>query len=268
MKRALVLCVEDEEQFALLLNRWLKDEEIDVILASSAGDAEDQLRSRSSQFDAVVLDLGLDDSRGIDTFQRIALAMGGNLVPIIVLTGAVDTETQRRLFHAGARDVLLKDWGETRIVRAIQHVIRSSRSGPQRKDSPVGNPMIASQDWVKLQLSELREELHDVVDWVRSKKRDDEQRSIRPSKRTPLDVLRSDWPGAIKEIARAAVIIAGTYGAVRATTPQQPSAPVAQQEQHAEPSPRWTRRSRDQDPQQGQRGTAPVTTSATTSATP
>ena len=271
MKRALVLAVEDEQQFADLLNRWLKAEEIDMILATSAGEAEDQLRSRRNDCDAVILDLGLDDSRGIDTFQRIAIAMGGDTrrTPIVIVTGAVDIETQRRLFHAGAADVVLKAMGQERIVRAIQQAIRTK----PRKDSPPGEQhsieaimAAAAKTAVEPMAKDLRS-LNKRVKRIEKSiypdapEDDDDDAADDSPKRLRR---RPDWAGTIKQVAIAIMTVATTVGTLKMTQSQQPP-PVAQQEQHAE-QPRWQRR-RDQD-FQGQRGAASTTAEPSASAAP
>lgn len=277
MKRALVLCVEDDEPYAEALNRALKREEVDVILATNAGEAEEQLRSRRSAYDAVVLDLGLSDSAGIDTFQRIAIAMGSRKIPVVVVTASIDTDTQRRLFHAGARDVLLKDMGIERIVRAIQAACRAAAekaSDERRKESPVPGGGL-SPDWIKYIIDEGARRTGELIDdklqplCLRVAALESPVSAYPKRKRKAAEAIREEWPSALKEVAKAAVIIAGTFAAVRGTnaTPAQAAESQAMRESaqaqtQAQQDRQWRTRGtsraveRSGDAMQGQRGSA------------
>lgn len=274
MKRALVLAVEDEERYADVLNRCLKRENIDMILATSAGDAEEQLRTRRNAYDAIILDLGLDDSRGMDTFQRITIAMGERKVPVVVVTGGVDAATMRRLLHAGARDVLIKGEGEDRVVRAVQAAIRAAE--PSRSTSPVPGGGI-SPDWINYMLQEgeertrriIKDELGDLISWASARKQEHDERrrdSIRPKRH--IITRPSEWPATIRKVAEVALVVASAWGATRmAQSPAQPAQPQVIQ---FERQPRHTRAARpdQRDEREGQRGSDSVSASATADVDP
>jgi Flp pilus assembly CpaE family ATPase len=76
--------------------------------------------------DLIVLDLGLPDSRGIETFG--AVQERGLDVPIIVLTGEHDTSLGLRAVREGAQDYLVK--GETSpstLARSVVYAIERYR---------------------------------------------------------------------------------------------------------------------------------------------
>lgn len=73
-------------------------------------------------FDIIVLDLGLPDSRGQETFLR--MHAGTHETPIIVLTGLDDEESSQRSVHEGAQDYLVKgSFDGPALARAIRYAI-------------------------------------------------------------------------------------------------------------------------------------------------
>jgi DNA-binding NarL/FixJ family response regulator len=89
---------------------------------------EDALRSiRTSQFDVVLLDLGLPDSSGLDTLHSIRPKLAST--PIIVFTGNNDEQTAVEALKLGAQDYLLKQELNGRfLARAIHYAIERSRN--------------------------------------------------------------------------------------------------------------------------------------------
>jgi PAS domain S-box-containing protein/putative nucleotidyltransferase with HDIG domain len=72
---------------------------------------------------AILLDLSLPDSQGLDTLQRV-LACAPQM-PVIVMTGLADEETGMKALQAGAQDYLIKGQVDGRLLaRAIQYAIQ------------------------------------------------------------------------------------------------------------------------------------------------
>ena len=89
--------------------------------------AEAVRRLQNGDFDAVLLDLSLPDSRGLATVEQ-ATTLGPRL-PIIVLTGLNDEAVATEAVRKGAQDFLLKDQrldGPT-LVRTIRYAIERKR---------------------------------------------------------------------------------------------------------------------------------------------
>ncbi len=89
--------------------------------------AEAVRRLQNGDFDAVLLDLSLPDSRGLATVEQ-ATALGARL-PIIVLTGLNDEALATEAVRKGAQDFLLKDQrldGPT-LARTIRYAIERKR---------------------------------------------------------------------------------------------------------------------------------------------
>jgi len=88
------------------------------------------IRLEDGDIDLVLLDLGLPDSKGIDTL--ITLRKNKPEAPIIVLTGLADEETGIRAVKEGAQDYLIKGQVNTNLLtRSIQYAIE--RKAADRK---------------------------------------------------------------------------------------------------------------------------------------
>ena len=114
-----LLVVEDNPGDVGLIEDYLEDCPQPWTLASARrlDDAIDRLRNGTAP-DAVLLDLGLPDSQGLDTLRRLAAAAGD--LPIIVLTGQDDRALAVKALQQGARDFLVKDGlGPDNLNRAV-----------------------------------------------------------------------------------------------------------------------------------------------------
>ena len=77
--------------------------------------------------DAVILDLNLPDSRGLDTFERLQEQHPG--VPILILTALEDESLADEAIRLGAQDYLVKGQFDTGLlVRAIRYSIERKRA--------------------------------------------------------------------------------------------------------------------------------------------
>ncbi|MBM3740746.1 MAG: response regulator, partial [Acidobacteria bacterium] len=82
---------------------------------------------RQKQFDAVLLDLNLPDSHGLETFMTVRAA-NPNL-PIVLLTGTEDEATGLRAVQEGAQDFLVKGQANPpAVVRSIRFGVERNRS--------------------------------------------------------------------------------------------------------------------------------------------
>jgi len=91
-------------------------------------------RVQSGGIDVVLLDLGLPDSQGLDTFDRMRNAAPD--LPIVVLTGNADHETARAAVKAGAQDYLIK--GQVRedlLVRAMLYAMERKQADKALRES-------------------------------------------------------------------------------------------------------------------------------------
>lgn len=128
-----VLVVEDNPTDALLVRT--------VLTRSQAGKFEvteiDRLNGaleilREREFDVVLLDLALPDSRGLETYHRLRSVVGVHLPAVVVVSGLRDEAVAVEAVKAGAQDYLLKSYqiGDS-LPRAIRYAIERRRAQEQ-----------------------------------------------------------------------------------------------------------------------------------------
>lgn len=117
-----ILLVEDLSLIKKMIESQLADASFGNVL-HAASDLESGLKIlRDRAVDVVLLDLGLPDSDGLGTYDRIHEAKPR--VPIIVLTANTDHETALEAIRRGAQDYIVKDELSGRMLaRVIQYAI-------------------------------------------------------------------------------------------------------------------------------------------------
>lgn len=118
-----ILLVEDNPADAVYLQRMLaKAKHGSFVVVHVTQLKEALIRLDEEQFDVVMLDLGLPDSEGLETLQR--LRKKAPQMPIVILTGLNDELLQAQALHQGAQDYLVKGEPiETMVARAIRYAI-------------------------------------------------------------------------------------------------------------------------------------------------
>ena len=121
-----VLVVEDDPWFVQFLRDTLPplSAELEVSVATRLAPAIAALKAQS--FDAVLLDLNLPDSSGLQTLQQITAA--NTHVPIVVLTGIDDARQAQDAMRLGAQDWLTKGQPDPELVlRALRYAAERKR---------------------------------------------------------------------------------------------------------------------------------------------
>ena len=118
-----ILLIEDNQGDARLVREMLVEEKSVPFELEHADRLSTGLERISKKgIDVVLLDLGLPDSRGFETFSK-AYSYASNL-PIVVLTGMNDEELAVNAMRHGAADYLIKDQMDTHILtRSIRYAI-------------------------------------------------------------------------------------------------------------------------------------------------
>ena len=128
-----LLLVEDSDADAVLLKQALAErgaESFDVTRAELMAEALDHLRREA--FDAILLDLSLPDSYGVDTVAQVNTAAPG--VPIVVMTGMDDEATAVEAVRRGAQDFLIKGQSDSRLMaRSIRYAMERKQAERQLK---------------------------------------------------------------------------------------------------------------------------------------
>ena len=115
-----VLLVEDEDAYATMLQTMFgPSAPLSIERVSTLSGAIKVLAS--DEIDAVLLDLGLPDSSGIETVDRLR-ALVGDRVPIVVLTSQADDAVGVEAVHRGAQDYLVKSATDAELLaRAVRY---------------------------------------------------------------------------------------------------------------------------------------------------
>jgi two-component system cell cycle response regulator len=122
-----VLLIEDNRADARLIHELVSEvrsANLDFIFAESLSQGLSRLDSPG--IDAVLLDLYLPNSQGMDTFLQVRSRAGN--IPILLLTGLSDEDLAIRAVREGAQDYLVK--GQVNgnlLVRAINYAIERKR---------------------------------------------------------------------------------------------------------------------------------------------
>src|SRR5512147_201273 len=102
-----LLLVEDNPGDADLVREMLDSGSVERFELSHASRLSDGLALLAGgRHDVVLLDLGLPDSAGLETFYTLHTAVPW--IPVVVLTGMSDSETGIHAVAAGAQDYLVK----------------------------------------------------------------------------------------------------------------------------------------------------------------
>jgi len=119
-----VLLVEDNPGDARLIQELLleaKAGRFETAVATQLSEAMERLAT--DNFQLILLDLSLPDSRGIDTFHK--MAAHAPQIPLIVLSGLDDEALALQTVEEGAQDYLVKGQVDPRILeRAIRYAMK------------------------------------------------------------------------------------------------------------------------------------------------
>ncbi|KAB2700441.1 response regulator transcription factor [Ochrobactrum sp. Kaboul] len=123
-----ILLVEDNLTLASWLAKSLQQSNYNVDTVHDAADAEQALAF--TEYNLVILDLGLPDKTGLDVLEQIRHR--GNEVPVIILTANASLDGRIRGLDAGADDYLAKPFELSELEARIRAHLRraSQRTAP------------------------------------------------------------------------------------------------------------------------------------------
>jgi PAS domain S-box-containing protein len=126
-----ILLVEDNPGDIRLLREILRDTastRCQIVSAMSLAMAIDTLaQGDMPKFDAILLDLSLTDSQGLDTLVRLRSKAGS--IPIVVLTGLNDEDLALVAMQQGAQDYIIKGQADRNLLlRSIRYAIERERT--------------------------------------------------------------------------------------------------------------------------------------------
>jgi CheY-like chemotaxis protein len=117
-KNIKILLIEDNPGDAYLIEEHLEEFANFSYEFKNVGTLNEALSVLKEQpYDVVLLDLGLPDSDGVNTF--LSVHNKNPLIPIIILTGLNDGKVESYALKAGAHYFLVKGKTEGRLLQSI-----------------------------------------------------------------------------------------------------------------------------------------------------
>lgn len=121
-----VLLIEDNPGDARLIEEMLNESGIQFKLECADKLSSGIDRTRSDVFDVILLDLGLPDSQGVDTLEKLNRIISET--PVIVLTGLKDEATSIEAVKKGAQDYLVKgQLNDILLARSINYAMERKK---------------------------------------------------------------------------------------------------------------------------------------------
>jgi two-component system cell cycle response regulator CtrA len=122
-----VLLVEDDPTTAKSIELMLTHANLNVYTTDLGEEGIDL--AKLYDYDLILLDLGLPDMAGHEVLRQIRLARVET--PILILSGADDTDSKLKGFGFGADDYLTKPFHRDELVARIHAIIRRSQGHSQ-----------------------------------------------------------------------------------------------------------------------------------------
>lgn len=137
MKKPTLLIVDDEPTIHIILKALL-GKQYDLRFASDAQEAIDILAVESVYL--LLLDIQMPDLSGLELLESLMLDSAYREIPVIIFTGKVTEEREKKALMLGAatfisKDALLTDMGKENLQKHIKrHVGRAIIGTPQKTD--------------------------------------------------------------------------------------------------------------------------------------
>ncbi|MCU0816579.1 MAG: response regulator transcription factor [Cypionkella sp.] len=122
-----ILLVEDDPTTSRSIEMMLTHANLNVYCTDLGEDGIDL--AKLYDYDLILLDLNLPDMSGHDVLRQLRLARVET--PILILSGADDTESKLKGFGFGADDYMTKPFHREELVARIHAIIRRSKGHSQ-----------------------------------------------------------------------------------------------------------------------------------------
>lgn len=132
-----ILAIEDNPRLSEGIKRQLRKKYI-VDIAGSGEEGLQQIAD--SNYDIVLLDLGLPDMPGLEVCKHIRQL--SSEVPILVVTGIDSTASRVELLNNGADDYISKPFDPSELLARIESLLRRRSRGNVRQYIKVGDLLI------------------------------------------------------------------------------------------------------------------------------
>lgn len=126
----LILIVEDDVTFSLMLNTWLGKKGFEVHTANSVSDAKKRIGE--NPYTLILSDLRLPDGDGTDLLRWVKAEHPA--LPLIMMTSYADIQTAVQSMKLGASDYIAKPLNPDELLKKIKELIPATRG--EREDAP------------------------------------------------------------------------------------------------------------------------------------
>jgi two-component system copper resistance phosphate regulon response regulator CusR len=123
-----ILVVEDEKRIADFVSRGLESAGYAVDVANDGSRAIDLVHT--TEYDLVILDLGLPDLDGLTVLQKIRNRKASPPVLILSARGAIDDRVKG--LEGGADDYLVKPFAFVELLARVRVLLRRGQPTPER----------------------------------------------------------------------------------------------------------------------------------------
>jgi len=120
-----ILFVEDNLRLASLVHKGMENENFTIDAFGTLADAEAAIDT--TDYDAIILDLGLPDGDGLDFLK--SLREQKKTLPVLILTARDGIEDRVIGLNAGADDYLLKPFAMEELVARVRALLRRPDGG-------------------------------------------------------------------------------------------------------------------------------------------
>lgn len=125
-KEHLILIVDDDKALRQVLSMTLSREGFQVATAADGAEAVEKFEELNP--DAILLDVIMPKVDGYTACGNIRNLPGGEIIPIIMITGQDDYDSINRAFDVGATDFVVKPLNPLLLSYRLRYVIRASRA--------------------------------------------------------------------------------------------------------------------------------------------
>ena len=136
MARERILIVDDDEHILKALDMFFSHQGVEAVGCPN-GEAACDLLSRQ-RFDVILLDLDLPDIDGFRVLER--MRSGGDLTPVIVVSGHDEEYNKLTGLGAGADDYVTKPFSMPLLLSKIRALIRRTSAYDARTPTPPASP--------------------------------------------------------------------------------------------------------------------------------
>src|SRR5690242_6472757 len=123
-----ILVIEDEKRIADFLSRGLESAGYAVDVANTGNSGVDMVHA--TEYDLVILDLGLPDTDGLSVLQKIRNRK--TIPPVLILSARDSVDDRVKGLEQGADDYLVKPFAFVELLARVRVLLRRGQPTPER----------------------------------------------------------------------------------------------------------------------------------------